>query len=78
MRELLRLKWEQVPILREEVNACRGKEILHPLPDILWRTEVAGKKGRNNFGVLLDHLLKYHVRNSLSKDTRTYDHSGPG
>jgi len=52
---------------RDELNACRGKEILHPVPDTFWGTGVAGKKGRNNFGVLLDHLLKYHVRNSLSK-----------
>ena len=67
MRELLRLKWEQVPIFRDELNACRSKEILHPVPDTFWGTGVGGKKGRNNFGILLDHLLKYHVRNSLSK-----------
>jgi len=33
MRELLLLKWEQVAIFREELNACRGKDILHPVPD---------------------------------------------
>ena len=36
IRELLRLKWEQVPIVREELNACRVKEILHPVPDTFW------------------------------------------
>jgi len=65
MRELLCLKWEQVPIYREELNACRSKESLHPVPVTFWGTGVAGKKGRNKFGVFLDHLLKYHVRNSL-------------
>ena len=55
---------------RDKLNACRGKEMLHPVPDTFWGIGVAGKKGRNNFGFLLDHLLKYHVRNSLPKGKR--------
>jgi len=66
MRELLILKWEQVPIFRKELNACRCKDILHPVPDTFWGTGVAEKKGRNNFGPLLDHLLKYHHEKSRS------------
>ena len=44
-----------------------GKAILHPDPDPFWGTGVTGKNGRNNFGVLLDHLLKYQIRISQSK-----------
>ena len=67
MRELLHIKWEQVAIFREELNACRGKDILHSVPGTFWGTGLSENKGRNNFGVLLDHLLKYHIRNSQSK-----------
>ena len=42
-------KVETGDIFREELNACRGKDILHPVPDTFWRTEVAVTKGRNNF-----------------------------
>ncbi|KAK2143381.1 hypothetical protein LSH36_846g00001 [Paralvinella palmiformis] len=48
MRELLRLKWEQVPIFRDELNACRSKEVLHPVPDTFWGTGVGGKKDTNS------------------------------
>jgi len=44
MWELLCLKWEQLPIFTEELNSCRSKEILHPVPDTFWQTGVARKE----------------------------------
>ena len=46
VRELLLLKWEPVPIFLEELNACRRKEILHPVSDIFRGIGSSGKKCR--------------------------------
>ena len=60
MKELLLLKWEQIPAFRDELKACRGTKIVHPIPNSYWGTRRTrlGKPGRNIFGQLLEDVLK--------------------
>jgi len=57
MRELLRLKWEQVLVFREELKGCTNKTITHPVSDTFWGTGTEKRKGKNVFGELLQDLL---------------------
>ena len=58
MRELLRLKWEQVPVFRKELLASNGKSLEHTVPDVFWGKGTAGRHGKNTFGWLLESLLR--------------------
>jgi ribA/ribD-fused uncharacterized protein len=66
MRELLRLKWEQVPIFRSELLASSGKSLEHSVPDTFWGTGSARRQGKNIFGWLLNSLPDLKTGNVFS------------
>ena len=58
MNQLLKLKWEQVPEFRKELETAKNKDFVHPVGDVFWGTGTKSEKGKNMFGVLLQNLLK--------------------
>ncbi len=69
LRHLLTLKRESSPRFREELEASRGRQILHNVASPFWGTAGRHGKGQNRFGHLLMELRKEWFGNHANSDT---------